>query len=199
MKYDVKFKFTTDNSVTWVGISEISTGKDLGTHRLTCDELAEWLLERKGELEKKKIEMKIGIKQYGIEQEGDKRMPDDELDADRNENEELRTEIMRLELEVAEQQSEFMTLETSKTTLLQQRDGLFERNNEQAKALLELVRAFDHPNHDAPKRRYLLEIETAIRLLRIQDSEESHGTATQLSQFIQRAKAALIVPLLDGL
>lgn len=46
MKYDVRLKFTTDNSVMWVGVVETRTKKDLGTHCLTCDELAEWLLER---------------------------------------------------------------------------------------------------------------------------------------------------------
>lgn len=55
MKYDTQFKFTTDNSVVWVGVTEISTRKNLGTFRLTCDELAEWLLKRADKLKGEKI------------------------------------------------------------------------------------------------------------------------------------------------
>lgn len=61
MKYDTMFKFTTDNSVMWVSVFLARGGKNLGTYCVTCDELAEWLLER--EKETKIIEKMLAVKE----------------------------------------------------------------------------------------------------------------------------------------
>ena len=151
MKYDTMFKFTTDNSVMWVGVFLARGGKDLGTHRLTCDELAEWLLER----ENKK---------------GDTRTPNGGANRDQDENDELRAMI---------------------TKLKELKEELFERNNTQADTLLALVTVFDHPDREADELGYLTDVMEAIRLLRLQDSDESHKVATRLTEFVPRVKTAL--------